>query len=49
MCALVLKAVSTGSSQPMQHENDPTRIASTIAKLPAPSTAQLVEEHLTRF
>ena len=48
LCGLVLKAVITGS-QPMTHRDEPKAIAPTIAALPAPATAQLVQEHLTRY
>ena len=49
LCANVLKALGSGSSQPMIYENDPKNIAPTIAALPPPPTSQLVEEHLSRF
>ena len=49
LCASVLRAILTTSSQPIQHENDPRAIAPTIAHIPPPPTAQLVREHQTRF
>ena len=52
MCAEVLKKVSKGPMkkvQPLTYEHDPKKIAPTIASLPAPTTSELVKEHLTRF
>ena len=49
MCANVLKAVSQGISQPITYVNDPRIIAPTIATFPAPLTAELVREHISRF
>ena len=49
LCAKVLKALVTGSSHPFTHENDPKKIAPTIAELPSVPTSQLVKEHISRF
>ena len=52
MSAHVLKAASKEDLKkvkPTTHEQDPTKVAPTIASLPAPSTADLVKEHATRF
>lgn len=49
MCADVLKGLCLGISQPITYEHDPKNVAPTIAVFPAPPTATLVQEHLSRF
>lgn len=49
LCAKALKDLRMGKSQEISYENNPKIIAPTIAPLPAPPTAQLVQKHISRF
>ena len=49
LCANVLQAAQQKIRTPLEYKHDPQRVAPTIASLPAPATAQLVQEHLSRF
>ena len=49
LCANVLQAAQQKIRTPLEYKHDPQRVAPTIASLPAPATAQLVQEHLGRF
>ena len=48
-CANVLQAAQQKIGTPLEYEHDPQTVAPTIASRPAPTTAQLVQEHLSRF
>ena len=51
MCASVLKNASKEymNVKPITSEQNPKKIAPTIAALPAPKTSELVKEHTSRF
>ena len=52
MCANLLKEASKEfmrNINPVSSEQDPKKVAPTIASLPAPSTSELVKEHVSRF
>ena len=52
LCANLLKEASKEfikKIKPVSSEQNPKKVAPTIACLPAPSTSELVKEHVSRF
>ena len=52
MCAHVLKEVGKGfmkKTKPLTLKENPKKVAPTIASVPAPPTAELAKEHISRF
>lgn len=52
MCAHVLKEVGKGfmkKTKPLTSKENPKKVAPTIASVPAPPTAELAKEHISRF
>lgn len=52
MCASLLKEASKEfmkKIKPVSSKQNPKKVAPTIASLPAPSTSELVKEHVSRF
>lgn len=49
LCAHVLKILDSGSAQPVTYVHNPRNVAPTIAKIPAPSTSELVKDYISRF
>lgn len=52
LCANLLKEASKEfmkKIKPVSSEQNPKKVAPTIASLPAPSTSELVKEHVSRF
>jgi hypothetical protein len=52
MCANLLKEASKEfmkKIKPVSSKQNPKKVVPTIASLPAPSTSELVKEHMSRF